>query len=183
MTALSEALGRREAFSARSVRGGWAAPRRLAEAEWFALANTLRLSVPELGKASWRTPAETLSQVLAAYQASRSVSVISADGLRIVLEPPVRAAFIAHEGLLEHLRAALEAGDLAEGQVDAARELLESVSANDGAASGDAVGKVWSSAPALAAALGVDAEFEGADALARAVDDLPDVVAFFKRPG
>jgi hypothetical protein len=179
VAALSEALGRRAAFSDRSVMGGWAAPRRLAEAEWFALANTLRLAVTELGKASWRTPAETLSQVLAAYQASRSVSVISAGGLRVVLEPPVRAAFIAHEGLLEHLRAALEAGDLAEDQVDAARELLKSVRANDGAAGGDAVGKVWSSAPALAAALGVDAEFRGADALARAVDDLPDVVAFF----
>jgi hypothetical protein len=178
VTALSEALGRRAAFSTRIAMGGWASPRRLAEAEWFALANTLRLAVPELGKAAWRQPADTLSQVLAAYQASRSVSVISSDGLRVVLEPPVRAAFIAQKGLLEHLRAALAAGDLPEGQSEDARVLLEAVDAG-GAAGGDAVGKVWSSAPALAAALGVDADFEGADVLARAVDDVPEVVAFF----
>lgn len=125
VTALSEALARRAAFSTRAAMGGWASPRRLAEAEWFALANTLRLAVPELGKAAWREPAETLSQVLAAYQASRSVSVISSDGLRVVLEPPVRAAFIAQKGLLEHLRAALDAGDLPEGQDEDARVLLE----------------------------------------------------------
>lgn len=179
VTALSDALGRRAAFSTRSVMGGWAAPRLLAEAEWSALANTLRLAVPELGKAAWREPAETLVHVLAAYQASRSVSVISADGLRVVLEPPVRAAFIAHQGLLEHLRAAVDAGDVPEGQVDAARELLESVGVGDDAAGGDAVGKVWSSAPALADALGVNADFEGAVVLARAVDELPAVIAFF----
>lgn len=179
VTALSEALGRRAAFSTRAAMGGWASPRRLAETEWFALANTLRLAVPELGKAAWREPAETLSQVLAAYQASRSVSVISSDGLRVVLEPPVRAAFIAQKGLLEHLRAALAAGDLPEGQVEDAWVLLEAVDAGGGAAGGDAVGKVWSSAPALAAALGVDADFEGANVLARAVDDVPEVVAFF----
>ncbi|EON23721.1 hypothetical protein CF8_2383 [Nocardioides sp. CF8] len=178
VTALSEALGRRAAFSTRTAMGGWASPRRLAEAEWFALANTLRSAVPELGKPAWREPAETLSQVLAAYQAARSVSVISSDGLRVVLEPPVRAAFIAQKGLLEHLRAALAAGDLPEGQVEDAQGLLEAVDAG-GAAGGDAVGKVWSSAPALAAALGVDADYEGADVLARAVDDLPEVVAFF----
>lgn len=179
VTALSDALGRRAALSTRSVMGGWAAPRRLAEAEWFALTNTLRLAIPELGKAAWREPAKTLVQVLGAYQASRSVSIISADGLRVVLEPPVRAAFIAHQGLLEHLRAAVDAGDVPEGQVEAARELLKSVNVGNGASGGDAVGKVWSSAPALAAALGVDADFEGVDVLARAVDDLPAVVAFF----
>ncbi|MFJ9317921.1 hypothetical protein ACIRN4_27285 [Pimelobacter simplex] len=179
VTALSDALGRRAAFSTRAAMGGWASPRRLAEAEWFALANTLRLAVPELGKAAWREPAETLSQVLAAYQASRSVSVISSAGLRIVLEPPVHAAFITQKGLLEHLRAALDAGDLPEEQVGDARALLEAVDAGGGATGGDAVGKVWSSAPALAAALGVDADFEAAEVLARAVDNLPEVVAFF----
>ena len=179
MTALSEALGRRAAFSTRAAMGGWASPRRLAEAEWFALANTLRLAVPELGKAAWREPAQTLSQVLGVYQASRSVTVVSADGLRVVLEPPVRAAFIRQAGLLEHLRTAIAANDLPESQVEDAQALLEAVDAGGESLGGDAVGKVWSSAPALAAALGVDADFEGAETLARAVDVLPDVVAFF----
>lgn len=177
-SALSEALGRRAAFSTRAVMGSWASPRRLAEAEWFTLANTLRLSIPGLGKASWRKPGETLSQVLAAYQASRSVSVISPEGLRVVLEPPVQAAFLRREGLLEHLRAAVDAGDVAEDQMDVARDLLETVTVGDGSTGGDAVGKVWAAAPALAAELGVGAKFECVDVLARAVEVAPEVVAW-----
>lgn len=177
-SALAEALGHRAAFSTRNAMGGWAAPRGLAEAEWFTLANSLRLAVPALGKASWRNPAETLSQVLAAYQASRSVTVVSPEGLRLVLEPPVQAAFLRREGLIEHLRSALKAGDVADEQADAALELLERVDTGDGSGGGDAVGKVWAAAPALAAQLGVDADFKGVDALATAVDVAPDAVAW-----
>lgn len=174
---LSAAVGRRAAFTTRAGLGGWAASRRLAEAEWFALANTLRDASGHLDRASWHTPVATLSQVLAAYQASRSVTVMSADGLRRVLEPTVQAAFLKREGLLEHLRAALEAGDVAEGQTQAARDLLDAVSTGE-AGGGDAVGKVWAAAPALAAELGVKADSETVEALARAVEMAPGAVAW-----
>lgn len=176
---MSAALVNRTAFTTRGALGGWAVPRRLAEAEWFALANILRNASGQLNRASWRNPVETLSRVLAAYQASRSVSVVSADGLRRVLEPTVQSAFLKRAGLLEHLRSALEAGDVADGQVDVATELLDAVSAGEGAGGGgDAAGKVWAAAPALAAELGINAESEAVEALARAVEEAPKAIAW-----
>ncbi len=73
------------------------------------------------GAAVRLTPGRLRSKVLAAYQASRSVTVVSADGFRIVLEPTVEAAFLRREGLVEHLRAALNADEVSDVDVDAAR--------------------------------------------------------------
>lgn len=173
---LSAVALRRAAFSTRSAMGNWAAPRRQAEAEWYALANTLKRATVPLGQSSWLTPVETLSRVLAAYQASRSVTVVSAEGLRIVLEPTVEAAFIHREGLLAHLRDALDAGEVPERDVGVARALLESVSAIGGRGGGDAGGKVWAAAPVLAAELGADVDSAVAAELERAVELAPAVV-------
>ena len=129
-------------------------------------------------KASWLTPVESLSRVLAAYQASRSVTVMSPDGLRVVLEPTVEAAFLRREGLLERLRAALDAGEVPDEEAEAARDLLEAVTSGEGSGGGDAAGKVWATAPVLAAELGVSAESEAVEALARAVDVAPEAVAW-----
>lgn len=178
---LSAAVGRRAAYSTRAALGGWATPRRLAEAEWFALANTLNDASGQLGRASWQTPVETLSRVLAAYQASRSLTVVSSDGVRRVLEPTVRTAFVKREGLLEHLRAALEAGDVPDAQLDTAQELLDAVASGGDPGGGDAMGKVWAAAPALAAELGIDAGPGAAEGLARAIEVAPDVVSWMNR--
>lgn len=173
---LSAAAARRAAFSPRSVMGDWAAPRRQAEVEWYVLARTLKNVAPALGQVSWLTPVETLSQVLAVYRASRSVTVVSAEGLRIVLEPTVEAAFIRREGLLAHLKDALEAEAVPADEIEAARALLESVSSFDASAGGDAVGKVWAAAPALAAELGLASDPAVAADFARAVDYIPSAI-------
>ncbi|MFI2362654.1 hypothetical protein [Promicromonospora sp. NPDC019610] len=175
--ALVHALAHRKAFSTRSALGGWATPRRQAEAEWSSLARILREATGPLGASSWLTPVETLSRVLEAYRASRSVTVVSADGLQVVLEPTVEAAFISRDGLLAHLRDALDGGLVPEGDVDSAHRLLDAVSsAAVDTRGGDAMGKVWASAPALAAELGIEADPEIAVQLAQAIGDKPELV-------
>jgi hypothetical protein len=141
----------------------------------------LKAAATPLGQASWLTPVETLTRVLAAYQASRSVTVVSADGLRIVLEPIVEMAFIRREGLLAHLRDALDADEVPEADIDAARVLLEAVAAAEDSGGGDATGKVWSAAPALAAELVLDAGSPGVTELARAVEEMPPIVEWMNR--
>ena len=73
--------------------------------------------------------------------------MVSAEGLRIVLEPTVEAAFIHREGLLAHLRDALDAGEVPERDVGVARALLESVSAIGGRGGGERRGKYGGRAP------------------------------------
>ena len=152
--ALTSAIKHRAAMTTRSDLGRWAAPRRLAEVEWDALARTLRAATDPLMEPSWNTPRETLTQVLAAYRASRSITVMTADGLRIVLEPTVEAAFLRYEGLLNHLRGLVAGEELPVEDLAVARHLLDVVSASNDASGGDAAGKAWAAAPDLAAELG-----------------------------
>lgn len=175
---LSEAMSQRLSFSNRASMGTWAVPRRQAEVEWYALANILRRAAGPLGQSSWLTPIETLGHVLDAYRAARSVSVITAKGLRIVLEPTVEAAFIRREGLLAHLRDALEADKVQGVDKEAAKELLESLSSPDRSDGGGAVGKVWAAAPALAAELGSMVDQAIAAELVRAIDQAPAVIGW-----
>lgn len=176
MDALTEAMNRRVMFRSRAALGGWAEPRRQAEAEWYALAVTLRAATGPLEQASWLTPVETLSRVLAAYQASRSVTVVSADGLRVVLEPTVHASLLRREGLLEHLRASLDAGEVDEDFRDAAQQLLDELSAGNGAGGGGDLGKVLVAVPALAAEMGADADEGVVEQLSRAIDQNPELM-------
>lgn len=151
---LTNALARRAAWTTRSSLGSWAAPRRQSEVEWIALAKTLSAATGPLAEPSWNTPGETLILVLAAYRASRSVTVMTGNGLRVVLEPVVEAAFLRSEGLLNHLRGLAESENLDENERNVARELLAVISEPPTTTSGDMVGKVWAAAPELAAELG-----------------------------
>ncbi|MBO9553173.1 hypothetical protein [Cellulomonas sp.] len=178
LAVLSAAMNRRTAFTTRDALGGWAAPRRQAEVEWYTLAGKLRVATGPLAQVSWLTPVETLTQVLAVYQASRSLTVVSAEGLRIVLEPTVEAAFLRREGLLEHLQAALQADVLPEDERRAAEALLRGVESGGHSQGGDAMGKVLAAAPALAAELGLAGATRLADQLAKAVDESPELVTW-----
>jgi hypothetical protein len=173
MESLMRAIARRAAWMTRSDLGNWAAPRRRAEVEWFGLARTLRSAIDPLAEPSWNTPGETLVQVLAAYRASRSITVMTGDGLRVVLEPTVEAAFLRREGLLNHLRGLVESEDLTEDELDAARDLLAVVSAPKARADGDALGKAWGAAPELAAELGDELDLAIAAELAAAGETHP----------
>lgn len=175
---LTKAMSQRAIFSTRTSMGSWALPRRQAEIEWYSLAHTLRAATDPLHQSSWLTPIDTLSRVLAAYQAARSVTVISPDGLRTVLEPTVQAAFIRREGLLAHLRDALESDAVPEIDSEAAHRLLDSLYSVERPDGGGASGKVWAAAPALAAELGTDADPAVAAELARAVEEVPAVIGW-----
>lgn len=174
---LTEAINRRAMFRSRSTLGGWAEPRRQAEAEWCALAVTLRAATGPLDQVSWLTPVETLSRVLAAYQASRSVTVVSSDGLRAVIEPTVHAAFLRREGLLEHLRASLDAGEVDAEHRGAAQQLFEALTTGDGTLGGGELGKVIAAVPALAAEMSADADEGFVEQLSRAIVTSPELMA------
>ena len=88
----------------------------------------------------------------------------------------MEAAFLRREGLVEHLRAALNADEVSDVDVDAARRLLNAVSSPENMGGGDVSGKVWAAAPALAAEIGADAAPAVAAQLARAIDETPAVV-------
>lgn len=176
LEALTGAITHRAAMATRSNLGSWAAPRRQAEAEWLALARTLRSAMDPLAEPSWNTPSNTLARVLAAYRASRSITVMTGDGLRVVLEPTVEAAFLGREGLLNHLRWLVEDEELPEGELEVARDLLAAVSTSRDDPGGDAVGKAWAAAPDLAAELGADLDLGTAAQLADAAERTPDLV-------
>jgi hypothetical protein len=173
MSELRASVSRRAAFATRTAMGGWATPRKQAEAEWYSLANSLSEASQALGQASWLHPVDTLSLVLAAYQASRSITVFTSEGLRVILEPAVEAAFIRREGLLAHLRDALAAEEVPQSEIGGARALLEAISSPAALAGGDALGKVLLAAPSLAAELDLRADSPFLGELASAVDGLP----------
>ena len=173
---LAGVLSHRAAMTTRSGLGGWATPRRQAEVEWFALARTLQSAMAPLSEPSWNTPGDTLARVLAAYQASRSVTVMTGDGLRIVLEPVVEAAFLRSYGLLNHLRGLVEDESLAENELEVARRLLTVVEKPRRESSGDAAGKAWAAAPDLAAELGDDLDLTTAAELVNASKSAPNLL-------
>lgn len=171
--AMSAALNRRAAWMTRSNLGGWAAPRRQAEAEWYAVARQLREAIDPLAEESWSTPVETLAQVLAAYRASRSITVMASEGLRVVIGPTVESAFLARAGLLSHLRALTENEALAADDMEVARELLKAVNTPEADGGGDALGKAWAAAPDLAAELGDGLDKKMAADLLKAAQKAP----------
>lgn len=173
---LTTAIIRRAAMTTRGDLGNWAAPRRQAEVEWFALARTLQSAMDPLLEPSWNTPSDTLSRVLAAYRASRSITVMTGDGLRIVLEPVVETAFLRRDGLLNHLLGLVEDEDLPEDELEVARRLLAVLTASEGDPSGDATGKAWAAAPDLAAELGDGLDSAIANELAAASESAPNLL-------
>lgn len=174
---LTAAFRTRVAWTARPGLGGWAGPRRQAEAEWLTLTRTLQTAIHPLGQPSWMTPAETLELVLSAYQASRSVTATTGGGLRLILEPTIKATFVRREGLLGHLRDALTEEALSEDNIRPALELLDAAESSLAAGTEpDTLGKVWAAAPDLAVELGADIDPEVAAALTRALEATPEVI-------
>lgn len=171
---LTAAIAHRAAMTTRSNFGNWATPRRQAEVEWFTLARTLRGAMDPLREPSWNTPGITLARVLAAYRASRSVTVMGGDGLRIVLEPVVEAAFLQRDGLFNHLNRLVEDEELPFNELEVARHLLAAIAASKGEPSGDVMGKAWAAAPDLAAELSDQLSSEIADELVAASERAPN---------
>lgn len=78
----------------------WLTPRIQAEIEWLRLATLLQDSAAALERKGWLDGAVTLSQVLQAYCASRSVRMFVWAGnghLDLILEPRIENAFIESE--------------------------------------------------------------------------------------
>ncbi|MFC5677086.1 hypothetical protein [Aeromicrobium endophyticum] len=174
--ALTTAIDHRAAMTTRSDLGSWAAPRRQAEVEWYALARTLRSATLPLQEPSWNAPGETLSRVLAAYRASRSVTVMTGDGLHVVLEPTVEAAFLRYEGLVYHLRGLVADEGLPAEDLEVARHLIDVITTRSSPAGGDVSGKARAAAPDLAAELGEDLDAVIAAELVAASDSSPNLL-------
>lgn len=170
------AVRHRAAMATRSDLGGWATPRRQAEVEWYALARILGAATAPLSQPSWNNPGEALAQVLAAYRASRSITVMASNGLQLVLEPTVEAAFMRREGLMHHLAGLVAEGGLPENDLQVARELLEALSSQNPMHGGDAMGKAWAAAPELAAELGSELDPDTAVQLTDAAERSPRLV-------
>lgn len=175
---MNSAIAQRAAMTTRTDLGSWAAPRRQAEVEWLALARTLRLATAPLREPSWNAPRDTLVLILSAYRASRSITVMTGDGLRVVLEPTVEAAFLRYDGLLNHLQGLTEEEDLPENELEVARRLLDVVTATASQDSfgGDAVGKARAAAPDLAAELGSNLNSVIANELIAASESAPNLL-------
>lgn len=173
---LMTAIKHRTAMTMRSDLGRWAAPRRQAEIEWFVLAKTLQAASDPLREPSWNTPLDTLRCVLAAYRASRSITVMASNGLRVVLEPVIESAFLRRDGLLNHLRGLVEEADLPADELEVAWQLLTAVTSPMEESGGDAAGKAWAAAPDLAAELGDDLDLAIASELATASESAPNLV-------
>lgn len=134
--------------------GHWHGARLDAEVAWASLARDVAATADALTQTSWYAAARTLERVLAAYQATRCAQVLVKDedvaGLRALLAPRITAGIAANAALLTHLDdhvRALEAcrtveretGDLSESlaaEIDAARKLLDSASAQFGQTGG-----------------------------------------------
>ena len=161
---LEAILSRRRAWLTGTHVAPWLAPRAQAEAEWETLITTLRAAAADLNRASWLSPAVAMERVLSAYMASRSITIVpagKATAVAAIVEPAIEGAFIAREGLLQHLQDLLETRDFSESEAAtvlaariAARQIGTGQSELNG---GEDWGKVLAAAPDIARALGPDA--------------------------
>lgn len=176
---LSEVAARRAEFASGVGNRDWLESRARAEVEWYSLARTLRESVKDIHRPSWLRPAEAMERVLNAYTADRSITVLDCvSGLRTVIQPAIRGAFIRREGLLAHVEDLVSdpstdptiSADLA--------AFLSSIRAtdpqNDG---GDRLGKALEVAPNLTLELGLSS----APSIVQLVEQQPDLAAKLER--
>lgn len=171
---LDLACGRRRAWSSSARFRSWSRPSRQSEYEWAALASTLRYAAQPLQRPSWVAPATTLGQVLRAYRASRSLTVVGCtSGLEVIVEPIVEAAFIRHEGLLAHLEDLASLEEMEADEALAVEALIAAARVDPKLVdSGDAMGKALEVAPDLVRELGATV---GAD-IASMADNHPDLL-------
>lgn len=157
----------------------WLGSRARAEVEWYSLARTLRESVQDIHRPSWLHPAEAMERVLSAYTADRSLTVLDcATGLRTVIQPAIRAAFVKREGLLAHVEDLASEPSTDQTTSDDLRAFLESIRATDSLDDGgDRLGKALEVAPNLTLELGLSS----APAIVRFVEQQPDLAAELER--
>lgn len=107
------------------VMPSWLAPRMDREVEWWALLRLLRSVDNDLRRASWLDARRIMEQVLAVYNAERTVSIGGA--LHTLFAPRIEAAFIRSQGLAAHLQDLLETEDWTPEERPVAEALREQI--------------------------------------------------------
>jgi hypothetical protein len=94
------------------------------------LVSTITTAAVRLDEPSWLDASSVLESVLEVYQAARAIHTRGgvAGGMEQIIAPGVEAAFIRRDGLLHHLRQALQAEPTISQHPDAAR-LIQSIDA------------------------------------------------------
>ncbi|XXY50123.1 hypothetical protein WME91_03100 [Sorangium sp. So ce269] len=121
----------------------WLRPRLDRDAQWLQLARLARTVASDVGRSSWLNAMIVMEQVLAVYDADRTVEV--GTGLQVLLRPRIEAAFVRERGLLAHLDDLLALRDWASLRRETATELRARITAL--AQEGTGTGKVPEGAP------------------------------------
>lgn len=176
---LNEVAARRADFTSGLGNRDWLESRARAEVEWYSLARTLRESVKDLHRPSWLRPAEAMERVLSAYKADRSITVLDcSSGLRTVIQPAIRAAFLKREGLLAHVEDLVSEQSTEEATCADLTAFLDSIrSADPQDDGGDRLGKALEVAPNLTLELGASS----APSIVKLVEQQPDLAAKLER--
>lgn len=98
---LERAVFNRSALIDSSLLPAWTRPRLDGELEWAALARMTRSVAEDLSRPSWSKAHQVLGQVLAVYDADRTLR--AGAGLAGLVRPRIERAFICERGLLAHL--------------------------------------------------------------------------------
>lgn len=129
LSKLTERLGRllaeRHDQLGMSKSPDWLMPRLDREAEWWSLLRLLRSVDSEIGRESWHHAAKVMEQVLAIYDAERTVAIGGA--LHALFAPRIEAAFIRRKGLAAHLHDLLDDNEWASSERPIAEALRERV--------------------------------------------------------
>lgn len=122
---LSRLLAERHDQLGIGVMPSWLAPRRDREIEWWTLLRLLRSVDSDLRRESWLDAGKIMEQVLAVYDAERTVSIGGA--LHSLFAPRIEAAFIRSQGLAAHLQDLLEMEDWTPEERPVAKALQEQI--------------------------------------------------------
>lgn len=120
----------------------WLEARGHAEAAWAHLASTITTAALRLDEPSWLDAGAVLASVLDVYQAARAIRATgdtTSAGMETIVAPAVEAAFIRQDGLLHHLRQALQIDPAIAGHPDATR-LVQAIDVRISAGAGDGRG-------------------------------------------
>lgn len=101
----------------------WLAPRVDREIEWWALLRLLRSVDSDLRRESWLDAGMIMEQVLAIYDAERTISIGGA--LHTLFAPRIEAAFVRTQGLAAHLQDLLDTENWAPEERTVAENLRE----------------------------------------------------------
>ncbi|WP_371158376.1 hypothetical protein [Jannaschia sp. 2305UL9-9] len=104
---------------------GWLSPRVDREVEWWSLLRRLRWVDADLRRESWLDAGRVMEQVLAVYDAERTVSI--GGGLHRLFAPRIEAGFIRRIGLAAHLSDLLEEEDWTPAQRPVAETLRKRI--------------------------------------------------------